>query len=415
MDEYKHASFSGYGIELEYAIVDSQDLEVLPIADRLLEGAQDMDVPRGDDAAWSNELSLHVIEVKTNGPASDLAVARRTFRREVNALNERLASYGAQLMPTAMHPWMNPLTETRLWPHENNEIYSAFNRVFDCHGHGWSNLQSMHINFPFQNEEEFAALHAAARVVLPLIPAIAASSPFWEGRRAPHLDQRLFVYKSNCSRVPSVTGAVIPEPIFDSASYLRLLESIYADISPFDPEGILKEEWLNARGAIARFDRGAIEIRVIDAQECPEQDLAIAFFITEVVRSLAQEAFSQKNEQRSTSTENLASLFWEAVAMGSRCAVPPSYARLFRASAPTMGGLFTELLARLVDAVCPHQTALTLIAERGNLAERLLAALPEDRPSREPLRNLYRMMCTCLSTGQAFVPQNENDRLSHYV
>ena len=36
---------------------------------------------------------------------------------------------------------------------------------------------------------------------------------------------------------------------------------------------------MNSRGAIARFDRNAIEIRVIDVQECPKADLAIAIFI----------------------------------------------------------------------------------------------------------------------------------------
>ncbi|HAL85576.1 MAG TPA: hypothetical protein DCM31_01010, partial [Deferribacteraceae bacterium] len=37
---------------------------------------------------------------------------------------------------------------------------------------------------------------------------------------------------------------------------------MYRDIAPYDPECILQEEWLNSRGAIARFDRKAIEIRL---------------------------------------------------------------------------------------------------------------------------------------------------------
>jgi hypothetical protein len=34
---------------------------------------------------------------------------------------------------------------------------------------------------------------------------------------------------------------------------------------------VLRHEWVNARGAIARFDRSAIEIRVLDVAECPPQ------------------------------------------------------------------------------------------------------------------------------------------------
>src|SRR5690606_28202248 len=107
-------------------------------------------------------------------------------------------------MPGGMHPWMDPLKETRLWPHQNQLIYNTFDRIFGCRGHGWSNLQSTHINFPFSTPEEFEALHAACRFVLPLIPALAASSPYFSGRRGPGLSTRLLVYRKNCSRVPSV-------------------------------------------------------------------------------------------------------------------------------------------------------------------------------------------------------------------
>src|SRR5690606_26987438 len=146
---YKYSAFDGYGIEIEYMIVDETTLDVRSIADHLLEGADDMDVARGD-AAWSNELALHVIETKTAGPVADLDKAAQIFRREVNAINDLLKKERAILMPTGMHPWMNPFTETQLWPHQNNEIYGAFDSIFGCQGHGWSNLQSMHINFPFK-------------------------------------------------------------------------------------------------------------------------------------------------------------------------------------------------------------------------------------------------------------------------
>jgi gamma-glutamyl:cysteine ligase YbdK (ATP-grasp superfamily) len=110
---------------------------------------------------------------------------------------------------------MDPLRETKLWPHQNNEIYQAFDRIFDCRGHGWSNLQSCHINFPFETEEEFGRLHAAIRLVLPLLPALAASSPYKEGVRGEDLDTRLATYRTNCARVPLVTGNVIPEQVFN--------------------------------------------------------------------------------------------------------------------------------------------------------------------------------------------------------
>jgi gamma-glutamyl:cysteine ligase YbdK (ATP-grasp superfamily) len=108
------------------------------------------------------------------------------FQAEVRAIGRQLEPLGARLMPTAMHPWMNPAAETRLWPHDQAEIYQAYDRVFGCSQHGQANLQSMHLNLPFANDAEFARLHAAVRLVLPILPALAASSPIVErpGRTA---------------------------------------------------------------------------------------------------------------------------------------------------------------------------------------------------------------------------------------
>ena len=210
-----------------------------------------------------------MIELKTNGPAPRLSGLAERFAGEVEQIDALLAPLGARLMPTAMHPWMDPTREFRLWPHGGRQIYQAFDRIFDCRGHGWANLQSTHLNLPFANDEEFGRLHAAVRAILPLLPALAASSPFVEGRHPGILDARLDFYRTNARRVPSVTGQVIPEPVFTRSGYEALLETIYADLAPLDPAGTLRHEWVNARGCIARFDRMALEIRLLDVQECP--------------------------------------------------------------------------------------------------------------------------------------------------
>ena len=141
------------------------------------------------------------------------------------------------------------------------------------------NLQSAHLNLPFANDEEFGRLHAAVRLVLPALPALAASSPLQDGRLTDFADTRLEIYRHNARRLPIVSGRVIPEPVFTRAEYERAARQPLRAIAPLDPDGILQEEWLNARGAIARFDRGAIEIRVLDVQEHPAADLAIAWAV----------------------------------------------------------------------------------------------------------------------------------------
>ncbi|MCU0356189.1 MAG: glutamate-cysteine ligase family protein [Cyclobacteriaceae bacterium] len=157
--------FQGYGLELEYMIVDRNTLAVKPVADELLRqmlGSYGSDYDNGM-VTWSNELVLHVIELKSSRPEKNLRALAVSFHENVQQINKLLEPLGAQLMPTAMHPLMDPHAETRLWPHENNEVYALYNTIFDCRGHGWSNLQSTHINLPFYDDEEFSRLHAAVR------------------------------------------------------------------------------------------------------------------------------------------------------------------------------------------------------------------------------------------------------------
>jgi hypothetical protein len=149
--------FEGFGIELEYAIVDVETLDVYPFADALLKSAGD-----GDDSeialgplVWCNELVLHVVEFKTNGPAPALSSLADTFNDHISRANAYLEPMGARLMPTGMHPWMDPDKEMRLWPFEANRIYETYHRIFNCRGHGWANLQSAHLNLPFADDVEF--------------------------------------------------------------------------------------------------------------------------------------------------------------------------------------------------------------------------------------------------------------------
>src|SRR5205085_1727369 len=101
------------------------------------------------------------------------------------------------------------------------------------------------------------------------------------------LDQRMFFYRTNSEPLSTIAGDVVPEPVATRQEYEeRILKPMYEDIAPHDPRGVLQKEWLNSRGAIARFDRHAIEIRVLDVQECPLADVAIAAAVSSVVRGV---------------------------------------------------------------------------------------------------------------------------------
>lgn len=399
--------FPIHGIEIEYMIVDSATLDVRPICDRVLAAlnggvlANEAMVP---PLCWSNELALHVIEVKTASPAPSIFPMAAAFQEQVQMVNRLLAGEGAMLMPTAMHPRMDPFRETRLWPHSDREIYAAFDQVFSCQGHGWSNLQSSHLNLPFDDEESFLAIHHAVRLVLPLLPAIAASSPVIDGRANACLDNRLRVYRTNCARIPSITGEVIPEAVQSIGDYHdRILGTMYRDIAPFDPDGILQEEWLNARGAIARFDRNTIEIRVLDAQECPVVDLAI-----QSAAALLVAAFAERGELAGIPQALLVDLYEKSVVKGMEAGVPDELLECFGFSSgasATLWDVWRSLLnGPILNGLEPEaKTVLDFILTEGSLSRRILKSLNNDS-GKVQLREVYRRLSRCLDRGELFQP-----------
>ncbi|RZA23357.1 MAG: glutamate--cysteine ligase [Proteobacteria bacterium] len=401
--------FEGYGIEMEYMIVDKTNFNVLPITDKVIEalsGEIRNDFSFGAIDV-SNELVLHVIEFKCNGPQKDLVKMQKDFEQQIVAMNKFLEQWNAVLLPTAMHPWMHPDTETKLWPHGQNEIYASYNRIFDCRGHGWSNLQSVHINLPFADDEEFGRLHAAIRIVLPLLPGLAASSPLVEGKVTGRKDSRLGFYMENQRRIPSIIGTVIPERVFTEADYERvILQKIYKDIAPQDPDEILQDEWLNSRGAIARFQRNAIEIRVLDIQEAPVSDFAVIALTVSLVKSLVDEKWLSFAEQKTADENELRKVFKEASEQGIDYLLTDGFLlKTFGEQKPVkLRDLWSKILGSLSEGDYEIKNFVEPAREllkRGDLATRILKNLGES-PSASAIKTEYQKLAQCLVQGQFY-------------
>jgi len=404
--------FAGYGIEMEYMIVDRQTLALRPLCDYILTEAAGScvnEVAFGA-MAWSNELVLHVIELKTNGPAKTLTGLHELFLRDIRKINQILAAKNAMLMPTAMHPFMNPVTDTKLWIEDDAEVYQAYDRIFGCKGHGWSNLQSVHINFPFYNDEEFGKLHAAIRVILPILPALAASSPVYEGKVSGLMDSRLEFYRHNQKVVPEIAGKVIPEPAFTEKAYGELIfAKIYKAIAPHDSAGILRNEWLNSRGAIARFDRHAIEIRLLDIQESPRMDLAVISSVVSAVQALVLEKWGSLAKLQAWSEDTLSPLFVECLRHGSEATIDhDDYLKVF--GYPTKGPIKAQELWRHITddllkaatyPISSYQREVDALVRHGCLARRLVKALGP-QPDAERIHGVYGQLCHLLPLGGSF-------------
>jgi gamma-glutamyl:cysteine ligase YbdK (ATP-grasp superfamily) len=403
--------FEAFGVELEYMIVDCDTLAVKPVADELLKhelGKYGSDFENGI-VTWSNELALHVIEIKSTEPESNFSTLENGFADNVKRINQILEKHNAMLMPSAAHPSMKPENELKIWPHDNNEVYSVYNKIFDCRGHGWSNLQSTHLNLPFASDEEFAKLHAAIRLILPILPALCASSPILEGKLTGLLDTRLKYYKENQKQIPTISGRIIPEPIFSQKKYeSTIYEQIKKDTAPFDPGTVLDPIWVNSRGAIARFDRGAIEIRVMDVQECPAADMAIQSLVIAALRSLVAEEFVTYDEQIEASTEILAGIFDDTMATGMKTEIFSSeYLSFFGLEEFTTAGavwqhIFNTQAHLGTPPLSKWAPELEIIFNQGNLAERIVESLQGDF-SEDSIKATYRKLSSCLDQNKLFI------------
>jgi hypothetical protein len=304
---------------------------------------------------------------------------------------------------------MDP-NRVQLWPHGTRLICDTLDRIFSCKRHGWANVQSTQINLPFAGDEEFARLHAAIRFLLPILPGLAASSPIVDGERNGILDNRLVAARDNCAKIPSVTGEVVPEPVGSIGEYHeRVLERIYADLAPHDPEGVLRHEWVNARGAIARFDRNAIEIHLLDVQETPLMDVAYAALIVEVLKMLCAEQWLDRARMDAWPTSELGKLLKlserqaETTGIGDKRYLQ---AFGFRGSGTELKGLW-EHLVEIVSARGNLDEATGRLLEHylrfGSLATRIGKAVGL-LPSRAKLMRVYEELCEALASSTPFAP-----------
>lgn len=405
----KYHLFEVYGIELEYMLVYNNTFKAAPIVDELLSakaGEQASDVENGA-IAWSNELVAHVVELKTNGPSDNLDALSDLFHKNVLEINAILKPLQAHLLPTAAHPLLNPLRDTELWKHSYSEVYELYNRIFNCKGHGWSNVQSTHINLPFYDDKEFEKLHAAIRVILPLIPGLCASSPILEGKNTGFKDARLEYYKTNQKEIPELTGLVIPERVFTKVDYYAtIFEPIKKAIKPHDTNNILDHHFLNSRGAIARFDRNAIEIRLVDIQESPKADMAICVLIIEVLKLLVNKKLAPIQQQKKWLKQELFNVLNPIIKDAENYHISNlDYLNLFLIhETVSVKNLWRHLYGLAKDQIHEtHHESIETILNEGTLATRILKAVGTDFTEAK-IKNVYSRLADCLQKNTVFLP-----------
>jgi carboxylate-amine ligase len=276
------------GPEHEYALVDN-DLIPLPISDKIIKGycGKIINFIKLPAFTFGKEMQLHVMEIKANQPFKIPSEFEETMQTAVSTLSQIVQKHGAMLLGTGMHPLLK-LKDTGIWPHHHKKIYEQYGKIFDLNQHGWLNIQSFHLNLPFQKDNDAIQIHNQLSNLCAYLPAISASSPIYEGKNGSDIDNRLQFYKVNQKEIPTISGEVIPEYVSSLSQYKKdVIERYSQDLANAEADKILLyREWVNSRGVIFRFDRCALEVRVMDEQECIKSDVALACFVRAALRGL---------------------------------------------------------------------------------------------------------------------------------
>jgi hypothetical protein len=297
-DTYK--TLQVLGPEHEFSIVNER-LEALPIVDKVLKDlhgriVNSVKLPK---FTFGKELQQHVIEIKPNGPFESPIEFEETMQEAVLTIQDFLHhKYHASLLGTGMHPLLR-LENTGVWPHRHRQIYRAYSKIFNLKRHGWLNIQSFQLNLPYSNEANGVLLHNILAYVCAYLPGFAASSPIYEGSLGKNVDNRLRFYEENQKEIPSISGDIIPDFVFSLSQYKRQIINKYSqELAAAGAESpILGKEWVNSRGVIFRFDRKALEVRVMDEQECIKSDVALSCFIRALARGLMGQEFKLPSHQ----------------------------------------------------------------------------------------------------------------------
>lgn len=367
----------GYRISTEWTIVDAQTAEPASIADAVLDDAPD------ENLLWTHGMALHTVHAKLTSETRAVRGLKTSLKGAVKRMNARLAAEGATLMGSGAHPFLEP-HRAELWTGDGGPLYAACHRVFGCHRHGWVNSRTLHIGIPFDGDEEFARLHDAIRLVVPIIAALSAASPFLGGRRATYLDARLIESRDRHRLIRQVGGRLVPEAVRTQEAYReRVLEPLRTALEPHDSERVLDPEWLNSRAAIPRFARGLLTIREIDAQESPSANLAVAAGILAVVEALADRRLDNRLPEAG-SVARLAGILDDVARDADQAVIEdPAYLRVFgvRRSSIRAGELWAHLLGRF-SVPRAHEAPLRAVLAQGPLARRMVAHVQSEATRR---------------------------------
>jgi carboxylate-amine ligase len=192
---------------------------------------------------------------------------------------------------------------------------------------------------------------------------------------------------------------MIPETVFSQKGYHQeILLPIKKAIFPYDPTGILDYRLLNARGAIARFERKSIEIRLIDVQECVKADIAILQIMVHLLKKWVNEDNISYDKQKEFITDKLAIILEGTIKQGENYLIEDeTYLSIFDIKQPCRAGELWQKIIQESSLDFQNKEILNYIVQQGTLSTRLQKQI-RNQPS--TIQEIYQKLSACLANNE---------------
>ena len=346
--EWASAQSYTVGIEEEVMLIDPATWSLAQRSDEVL--------PRlspGLQARLGGETHAGVVELSCFPHRSTTEVGREVAASRV-ALEGELAAQGLRAASGGTHPCAN-WTETRITGGERyQEVHQTMRELArrepTC---------ALHVHVGVSDPDRAIALQNRLRVHIPLLLALSANSPYWQGRDSGLASARTPIFQA----FPRVG---IPRPFASYAEYVETIDELLRCGAFPEPTFL----WWDVR-CQPRF--GTVELRVMDAQTTAADTAAIAALVQTIAHLELEAGYAE--DHLIHATEILDENRFLAARDGMRASlIDPASASLV----PAM-----ELLERLLAAGREHAEELgcepmldhvvTLAREPGAARQRALA------------------------------------------
>ena len=252
------------GVEIEFQTLDKKTYDLAPFAPILLENAPALLCPR-----LSPEFIQSILEIQT-GICFSVTDVENDLMQTVSMAEELAEENDSMLFAASLHPFAKHREQLLT----TNDRYEAIMQELQIVGRRFI-TQGLHVHVGLPDGESAIRICNQIQAYLPILLALTASSPFYQGE-----DTGLMSYRTKLFEALPLAGAYTHiESWHQFKEEVQLLQSVGVITS-------IRDLWWDAR---PHPDFGTLEIRICDLPVKFSDILGITAMIQALVATLAED------------------------------------------------------------------------------------------------------------------------------